>query len=247
VSALAQLQRDFFGELTAAGEGMRAGLDVYRRNMAANLHDALASAYPVVARLVGAAFFREAAARFARACPSASGDLQGFGASFAAFLREYPYAARLEYLADVARLEWAMHESFHEADAAGLDLGALAAVPAERHGELRLRLHPAVRLLASPHPVVSIWEANQAGRDGTPEGSRGPDFMLVARADLEVHVQRIEARDWHFLEALSRDASLEEAIAPLSPGAAAAFLGPALIRHARAGVIAGFTLPPGGA
>jgi hypothetical protein len=244
LSGLAQLQREFFRELTGEGESVRAGLEIYRRNGRENRRDALHSAYPVVARLVGSAFFGEAAERFSRACPSMSGDLHLFGAGFAQFLRDYPYARELEYLADVARLEWAVHESFDAADAPGLDLAALAAVPAGRHAELRLHLHPSVRLVASPHPVVSIHEANQPGRDGTPDASHGPDFVLVHRARLEVRAQRIDARDWHFLEALSRDASLGEAIARMSPGEAEAFLGPALIRHGLAGVITGFALPP---
>jgi hypothetical protein len=245
MTALAQLQREFFRALQGEGGAAPAGLEIYRRNGRENRHEALASAYPVVARLCGAAFFREAAERFARTSASTCGDLHLFGADFPAFLRGYPHARGLDYIADVALLEWAIHESFHAADAPRLDFVALAAVPAERHGRLRLRLHPSVRLAASPHPILAIWEANQPARDGTPTASQGPDLVLVHRADLEVRVQRIEARDWHFLEALSRDASLEDAIAPMAQGEAETFLEPALVRHARAHVIAGFMLPPG--
>ena len=88
MSALGELQAQFLDEIfgDAPLDPRRA---VYRRNVLANLHDALAAAYPVVRRLVGEAFFREAAERFARAHPSRSGDLHRFGEGFGQFLSRY--------------------------------------------------------------------------------------------------------------------------------------------------------------
>src|SRR5205085_2247436 len=122
---------------------------------------ALSATYPVVRRLVGAAFFDEAARRHALAVPSTSGDLSRYGVGFAAFLEAYEPARELRYLPDVARLEWALHECDQAADAAGLDLATLAGVAPGEEGRVRLALHPAVRLVASEYPVLSIWEANQ--------------------------------------------------------------------------------------
>jgi hypothetical protein len=247
MTSLVRLQQRFMDALFADAAPAEHGLGLYRRAVLANLHAALAATYPVVERLVGPAFFREAAGRFALASPSRAGDLDLFGADFAAFLAAYPFARPLEYLGDVARLEWAVHESAVAADAAGLDLEALVAIPEARQGEIRFRLHPSVRLLQSPHPVVALWEANQRGRDGTPERTEGPDAVLVWREALEVRVLRIEPPEWAFLEALAGGATLERAVAAMPPAAAAAFLAPALLRYASGGVIAGFVAPPGAA
>ena len=89
-------------------------------------------------------------------------------------LAGYAPAAELAYLPDVPRLEWAWHRSCQAADAAPLDLDALGAIPAPSQGGIRFRLHPSVQLLRSAHPVASILEGNQEGRDGTPEGPLGP-------------------------------------------------------------------------
>jgi hypothetical protein len=243
MSILAQLQRDFLGEVFGEGAGTRAGIEIYRRNVLSNLHGALASTYPAVRRLVGDPFFREAADRFARAHASTSGDLNLYGAAFAAFLADYPYARELPWLADVARLEWACHESFHAAEAPAFDAAALAAVAEERRAEIRFRIHPAVRLFASAHPVLSIWEANQPERDGTPDVTVGAQQGIVRREGPVVHVERLAPAEWRFVAALAREATLEEALDDADPDPAADFLAPLLARLAAGGVLARFTAP----
>jgi hypothetical protein len=244
MSGLAAIQREFLAALLAPGPGADARMEVYRRSVHDNLRGALAAAYPVVLRLVGETFFREAARRYARAVPSTSGDLNEYGAGFAAFLAGYPHASALEYLPDVARLEWALHESHHAADGGAPDLVALAGVDPRLQGEIRLRLDPAVRLIASPLPVLAIWEANQPGRDGTPARDAGPDRVLVRRDASGTAAVALSIDDWVFLSACERGATLDEACADLGD-AAADYLVAALARHARDGVVCGFDAPAG--
>ncbi|MGZ5034085.1 MAG: HvfC/BufC family peptide modification chaperone [Usitatibacter sp.] len=242
MSALALLQREFLAAIFDAAPVSDGGIATYRRNVLGNLHNALASTYPVIERLVGDAFFREAAEQYARACPSVSGDLHEFGASFASFLESYAHAAALAYLPDVARLEWAVHESFHAADGAPLDYGRLGRVAPESYGALRFHLHPAVRFVSSVHPVLAIWEANQPGRDGTPERDAAPERVLVRRDGFVVRPELVGERDWNFLAALDLGATLEEAGNAIGESAEE-FLADALARHASAGIIAGFDAP----
>lgn len=241
--SLAALQERFLAavldEAPIEGVAPAEAIEVYRRNARANYRAALAAAYPVVCRLVGEAFFAEASRRFTRAHASASGDLHGYGAGFAAFLGGYAPARALDCLCDVARLEWALHESFHAADAPGLDFAALARIPAARQGELRFRLAPHVRLVRSHHAILAIWEANQPDRDGTPERVEGPGRVVVFREDGESRPHAIDESSWRFLEALGRGASLEAASDAL--GAQAQSQLPALLaRWTSAGVIGSF-------
>lgn len=239
---LAAIQREFLANLSDAGAHRDARMQVHRRNAEANWHDALAAAYPVVARLVGPAFFREAALRYGEAEPSTSGDLDEFGAAFARFLAAYPHAATLPYLPDVARLEWALHESERAGDAAPLDLAALARHAGGDPGVIRMRLHPAVRLIDSPHPILAIWEANQAGRDGTPADAPGVVRILVRRVGAAALPEALDARDWTLLTALAAGDTLDQACVALGD-AAAEYLGPALARHVREGVLCDFEAP----
>jgi hypothetical protein len=218
---LARLQEAFAAAVTGAGDaaiagdlegGFQAGLAVYRDSIAAVRERALRSAFPVVARLVGDAYFAEAARRHALASPPASADLNRYGEAFAAFLAGYEHASDLPWLADVARLEWAVHESLRAADAPALDFAALARVPEVERAGLTLALHPGVRLVRCAWPVLAIWEANQEGRDGTPDRDEGADDVLVWREGGTVRLERIEPGQAALLEGIARGDSLGEAV-----------------------------------
>ena len=243
MSALATLQREFLAAVAGAGEPHDDGLQVYRRNFLGNAHEALAAAYPVVRRLVGEAFFHEAAARYAVAVPSTSGDLGERGAGFAAFLSGYAPAAAVACLPDVARLEWALHECERAPDAPGLDPAALARVAPEAAGSLRLAVHPAVRMVASAHPVLSIWEANQPGRDGTPGGDGSAETVCIGRAGGAARALRLDPPEARLLAAFMRGATLDAACDALGPEAPQ-HLAVALRTLAQAGVFAATSLPP---
>lgn len=237
--SLARVQAAFLDAVLSEREPEDAAMAVYHRTALAARRDALAAAYPVVRRLVGGAFFDEAAARFAFATPSRCGDLHAYGGGFPDFLARYAPARPLEYLPDVARLEWAVHECSRAPDGAALDARALAALPAEVLPRLELPLHPAARLVASPWPVLAIWEANQPERDGTPQRGEGSDRVLVRRVGWEAVPVAVDEDAWALLEAFARGLTLGQACATL--GRDQAFPG-ALARLAAWGAFGGHRL-----
>ncbi|MCM2328121.1 MAG: putative DNA-binding domain-containing protein [Lysobacter sp.] len=251
--ALARLQAAFASAVTGGDEAAvaaqlagdpalaRRRLAIYREAIGANRRGALRSAYPVVARLVGEAFFDEAARRLADSAPPACADLNRYGDGFPAFLTTYPHAGQMPWLADVARLEWAWHEALSAADAPGIDFAALAAVPAEEEPALRFSLHPSVRLVSSAWPVLAIWEANQPERDGAPDRDEGADDVLLWREDGRVRMALLDPLDAAFVAAIGRGIPLEEAA-----GSEGWNFAPMLARLAEHGLLAGFAGPPSG-
>ena len=237
MSTLATRQREFARLLLDEARPADAGVAVYRASVAANFSAALAATYPVVRRLVGEAFFAEAARRFVLSHASVSGDLTEYGAGFPAFLAAYPHASALEYLPDVARLEWACHECESSPDAAGFDFEALARIEPSRYAALRLVLHPSVRLIESPHAIAAIHEANAPGRDGVPDRLEGPDFVLVRRVDGRAIASCVAEREWRLLGRIAGGDTLEAAL-----GAEA--LGETLAAWVSQGIVAGFSAPP---
>lgn len=195
-------------------------LSVYRNNVFAGLSEALRDGFPVVHRLVGGDFFDAMAREFIRRHPPQSGCLLGYGAAFPEFVERFEAARRLLYLPDVARLEWAYHESFHAPDAVPAVPADLATLAASHYREVRLRLHPAVRLLASNWPVLRIFGVNQpdhAGDSTVDLDREGSCRVLVARPGMDVAFHPLTPGEFVFLSALGRDAGLtgafEEAIA----------------------------------
>lgn len=168
---------------------------VYRNNVAHSLREALSRRFPVIQRLVGSRFFGAMAAEFIRAYPPHSPVLQEWGGAFAGFLDGFPPVAALPYLGDVARIEWARGRAYHAADAEAL-----------KHDRLTenepLRLHPSLGLLRLTHPAVSIWQANQAGRDGRTDAKGAEIALIWRRPDFEVAVRAISTIDAGFIAAL---------------------------------------------
>lgn len=188
-------------------------LQVYRNNTFANLTDALRAIYPVIDRLVGAGFFDYLSDQYIRSHPPRSGNLHDFGEELGGFVADFEPAQALVYLPDVAKLEWSWHRAFHAADAEPLDPARLAALTPDQYGRLHLNLHPSAQLLASDYPILRIWEANQAGRDGeaTINLDAGGERLLVIRRGLDVLIERLPPGDYRLLESCRQGASFETA------------------------------------
>lgn len=225
----------------ANGLDGEARLQIYRNNARISLTQALADVFPVIGRLVGEAFFAQLARAFLRAHPSRSGNLHGLGREMALFLCGLPEARALPYLADVAALEWAYHEVFHAADAVPLDVARLARIPEADQGQLRFRLHPATRFVASRYPIFAIWEANQDGSDvaGTIDLDGGADYLMVARRGLDSFVARLAPGEFALGAEISAGATLAQACEAALAADPATDVGEAFGRLAASGTIAG--------
>jgi hypothetical protein len=187
---------------------------VYRNNVAVSLTEALAEGFPVTRALVGDAFFAAMARCFVIEQPPASPILSDYGEAFPDFIAAFPPAAGLPYLPDLARLERARVVAYHAADAQSLtadDLARHVADP-QRLPATRVALHPACRLLASEHAVVSLWAAHQGEGRIEDVDLRRPESALVLRDGDEVLVLPLSPATGRFLAALAAGMPLGEAV-----------------------------------
>lgn len=225
-------------QLDPTGADALQRIGIYRRSVQANLVRALRAAFPVVRRLVGDAFFDEAARQHAVARPPVCADLNRYGDGFGSFLQGYPHAAALPWLADVARLEWAVHEASMAAEGEAPDYAALARVPEAAQAGLGFALRPSVRVVRSAYPILAVWEANQPDRDGTPGRTEGDDRVLVWREAGLVRAAPMTPREADFVDALGTGRPLGEAVGSPDWDAAAC-----LQRLARESVLGPFRRP----
>jgi hypothetical protein len=215
MSGFAEFERAFAGAVldteVAVPDGLtrKAGgvpscrFRVYRNNVYAGLTDVLAGRFPVVARLVGAEFFRAMARIYVEREPPASAVLIRYGASFPNFIAGFAPASSVPYLADIASLEWARHSAYHAADATPLTLDELAgAVGLDDAFDAVLDLHPSLGVVRSPYPIVAIYELNAQSGDVPHTRLEGREDALVARPRLEVEIRRLPEGGVTFILAL---------------------------------------------
>lgn len=215
LAALADPGRPVPAGLTDA-RGRPAGrrFDVYRNNVAVALSEALAASFPAVRALLGAAYFAALVGVFRRAHPPRGPVLAEWGGDFAGFLESFPPLSHLPWIGDVARLERALTESYHAADAPPLPTAVAAALPPDRLAAARLRLAPSLRWLASPHPVLDLWRA--ATGDG-PHPVAGAQEVAILRPGFDPQPMSLPGGGAAFLTALAAGQTVAEAAAGAGP------------------------------
>jgi Putative DNA-binding domain len=191
---------------------------VYRNTVTKSCIDALQANFPTVARLVGEAWFRAAAAEYVSNERPSTPSLQAYGATFAAFLADFAPAAGLPYLAGVARLDRFWIESHGAVDAPVLGAADLVGVDPDVLAAAVLLPHPAARWAwFDETPVYSIWRDNRAREThGGELRWRGEGALLTRRADV-VEWTQIDHAACRFLDecaagrnvALAIDAALD--------------------------------------
>lgn len=217
---LADLQRDFACALLAgdpppfATHGVLSAaeaLRIHRNTVLGALAGALRLSHPTVDMLVGEAFFDRAAGLFGEAHPPRGPSLALYGEGFADFLAAWPPAMELPYLADVARLDFAIDRAMHSGTGwQRFPLDASAAI--ELPSDLRLLLlrHPADEIRTAMGDDAALGRIDLSPREIA---------LLVWRKDQQAVVRRIGPASARFLAVLQAGAPATAALAAASPGA----------------------------
>ena len=218
--------------------GAAQRLEIYAGMYCARLIDALGEDYPRVLGTLGTTAFGDIAHDYVTAHPSTQPSLRGFGRGFAEFLAGYQGCELPQFLADLARLEWARLAVFDAPDAELLDVETLRRLPPDSWANLRLRLAPAVEVLRVAWPVHKIWEAGSAFVDWQPEETwlriwRQNDTVYQASMDLAERTALAHLQGGDEFAVLCSDLA-----AVVAPDAAAQTAGALVLRWIEDGVLA---------
>lgn len=189
-----------------------ARLRVYRHHVFESLGAALAATFPTVQALVGSDFFRGLARGFIGHALPAQPVLAEYGADFPAFIAGSEAARDLPYLADIARLDWALNLAFHAPLGGRLKAEDLSALPVEHLPSMSIALAAGSILVSSHYPLDRIWEASQPGvASGTVDLNSVASHLLVLRRPDDAAFVSLSAGEAAFVAALTEAMSLERA------------------------------------
>ena len=205
------------GWLRDKPERFTRGLQAYQANAGALAERALSAAFPTLLQLVGEVSFPAMARAFWSAHAPRQGDMALWGADLPAFIEAADQLADEPYLADVARLEWAVHQAEAAADAEVLPQ-TLAMLAEHDPAALHLLLRPGTAVLSSRHPVVTIWQAHRnpsqdrfAPVHAAFSAARG-EHALVWRQAFKAEVGMLTEPDARFVQALLARQTLAQAL-----------------------------------
>ena len=203
---------------------VEAGLAAYRSNAAATAARALAAAYPTVAALVGDEAFGALARTLWHSHPPERGDLAHWGAPLPELVADTRELDDEPYLADSARLDWAVHRAGFAADAP-TRVPDLAPLALHDPAALRVTLAPGSVVVASRWPIATIWLAHQRPADDPQRFDAVREAFAHARAEdalvwrdgLHVRVAALDDAEVAFAHALLDARSLADALDAAGP------------------------------
>ena len=192
---------------------------IYQDSTHACLVNTLLAVYPVVAKLVGTTFFNGLAGCYIAQTPSQSPNLFAYGQSLADFITDFTPAKTLPYLADICRLEWAIHRVYYAATSTSLDFVALAKREASDPDSIIFQLPAASCLLQSPYPIDKIWQQNQvrsSEQAGTVNLNLGEVKLLIWRKNGNIVLETLSSEQWQLLRAIESQLPLAQLCSSLS-------------------------------
>jgi hypothetical protein len=201
---------------TYAGNTRARGLKAYQANGHASAERSLLAAYPVLMQLLGQESLYALARALWHAQPPVRGDLAQWGAGLCDFVRASEQLAGEPYLADIARVEWALHACASAANQPQ-EMASFALLTQHDPGELQLQLAPGCAVVPSAWPVASIMSAHLTNEPSLAEAGRrlragAGEAAVIWRADLRPRVRAAIAGEAGFLVALLGNYSLSEAL-----------------------------------
>lgn len=175
---------------------------VYRNNVTIGLMRAMEANFPVVQRLLGAAYFEGFVREFVQKHPPSSPLMFAYGEHFAAYLEAAGDLDAYPYLGDMARLEQQIRLSHHEADEPCLSASALADVPESELADAIFVPRAATAILTSPHAIHAIYMANRTAVTGFVDNVSEAQAVLVTRPQFDVELNLLNETQLIFLNVL---------------------------------------------
>jgi hypothetical protein len=181
-------------------------VDIYANAYFYRLLDCLSEDFPTTLTVVGADNFAALVREYLLGYSPTEPSILYAGVYLADFLNDHPFAERWPFIAELARLERAVLDVFHAADAPALSLEALSAVTSEKWPAIKLHVHPAVEIVHTDWRVEDVLHAVEQSREWiNPEHEE--TSVLVWRQNALVHYRGLEPVEREALAAVSAGAS----------------------------------------
>lgn len=144
-------------------------LDVYRDGYALRLIEVLTIDFPGVLAMAGRESFDVLTRAYIANHPSRHPSVRWFGRQLADFLATTAPYDSTPALAEMARFEWALGETFDSVDAEPVKAEAVMAVPPEAWETIAFAPIPSLQCLAFAHDVAPSWQRREEVEPGTLE------------------------------------------------------------------------------
>jgi len=202
----------------------QAGISVYQNNLKANAERALAITYPSVKTIIGEENFRYATTQYLHEFLKTTADWGLWGEHLADFLAQQTLIESLPYLPDIARLDWALHQSYRAKNSES-NINSFYLLEQEDSTNLRFELANGIFVISSPFPIIAIRDYfkrelrfDQGAFETSIEKAINQDQIssgfhaLVYRQGLEVELDTISSAESYWYQLLIKGTLIGQAL-----------------------------------
>ena len=179
-------------------------LDVYRDGYALRLIEVLTIDFPGVLAMAGRESFDVLTRTYIANHPSRHPSVRWFGRQLADFLATTAPYDSTPALAEMARFEWALGETFDSVDAEPVGAEDVMAVPPEAWETIVFAPIPSLRRLVFAHDVPPSWQRREEVEPGTLEVAAldGPVPWMIWRPERVSNFRSLESDEAAMLGAM---------------------------------------------
>lgn len=192
-------------------------VDIYANMYFYRILDVLKEDFPATLAMLGLERFHNLITGYLIEYPPAHFSIAHAGNHLADFISEHPLRDEFPFLADLARLERALIDVFHAADAVPLDAEEMRGIAPEEWPSLKLRLHPANQILELEWKVPAILNAIEQGEEPSPP-VRADISILVWRNRNRVYYRAIDSAERDALDDIAKGTTFAEICETIASG-----------------------------
>ena len=191
-------------------------VEIYSNNTRGARVAALEQIYPACASVVGSKVFRAIAREFVAKDKYGSADLNNYGGAFHRHLQQLLSDERLPqdviYLADLARLEFLLHQAYYADDDPSFDFNEFEQMINDGI-DIRFHTSYALGLIASGYPLHLIWMANVSQQCSSRINAiNGTQCLVVHRDRFTPRIEMVDHCTYSTLAAILAACSLQQLV-----------------------------------
>ncbi|WP_338363707.1 DNA-binding domain-containing protein [Candidatus Xenohaliotis californiensis] len=184
-------------------------LKVYRNNIFEVLRSSLEVVFPKIWLFLGTDCANSVAYAFIKKNLPTNACLEEWGGNFPSFLKCFKPLQHIQYLSDIASLEWLMQCSYIAKDQDDIKLDYFLTLSYKNPLKLSFQMMDSMFLYRSSHPISKLWELSITSDIENLNIGSEECFALVFRVDGKVWVHWLDYAMWRFLDALNCGNSID--------------------------------------
>ncbi len=180
-------------------------LKIYAEAYFSRILESLSDDFSKIKFELGEVAFQQLVADYLIAHPSTSQNITDIGAQLPKFIFSHVYGVKVDYLADLAKLEWVTLESFYSPVTAHFDFSKLAELTEEQWLNAVPIIDPSLIIAAFDYDVVSLWH------DADFEiGGRELTHAAVLTINGQAIVEKLSAAQLAVIELIHKGSTLSD-------------------------------------